>query len=1030
MHTSLHHGHTLAYLQSRFKISNVIRAFNHTSSREEIPIIQSLNVNELKRSDFLRPSGMPFYKIKSKLKDGRIISGKLRYTRSKIAFPENTQGFLYCHHDPRLPYRTSEIRFRITKDASPKSFEEGIDLPDNRWGGVLPWSIPIAILDYWKHNLPLVELAKDSRMLPDGQVNNIEANNGDFKRKQRRSPNHLITYLEHPFVVDLERHTGFSILDAELQLVPTNINLLFKRFIDLQHVPELKGKMLVRLERASSSDHARIGAIVMRVLKVLEPIEPLLDNPPSFPVEGTLLMVDAPYPQIREFDSIWLQQLPSLTSDGIINNPIDPQTKRDRQINIWFTEDGHQVHTLDPRRLQPSDFIIASNRHVKRVRKRSDQTVLLNPRFGDVFPPNTQGFLYIYRNPLLPPLATQIRFRLSASNRTEEFAQGNDLLTPNGTPWRFDAMNFLQMPTFKSLSEQLKEDGFGDVVDALMELRHNMLDRCLGLGRGRRNRALTFLEQPFIADVSARFHCFTSVSTNGLQMFAIPDIFSDMAPRRKARRCPYTGRVVLRFERSTLPEHLNGNYAVLRVLKVLDPIKPVDPAYDGAIPMPQVGSLILKGGKNVRAFDLNSDLKAHRALRSLPTAPDFEPDITLPHSIDFSRNSQVFGQILRVEDVLGAFSKYIQLLGKDDVDNLSPNDFGCQETLRHMHFEAMDQDLALFALIDFLDELVNARTIFAAEVDDLIPSPFPHNPASMLSLKKLFVSVVLATTTIAQTLSGQYSCATGGSYTLCQNLWGEAQGTGSQTSTLISASGNSVSWSTQWTWANNPNSVKSYANVISNTAKGVQLSNIASAPTTWNWQYQSESTGIRADVSYDIWTGVASAGDPATNASSYEIMIWLSGQGGIQPVGSQVASGISLAGYTWNLWKGPNSNWEVLSFVSASGDITSFSADLGVFFRGCSSDLHTTFEAYRIYQNISFKTRYLQSVQSGTEPFTGSATLLTNSYSVAVNKGTPSSATTSNPVTTSTSTTTTKASTTATTTTTASTGTQTHYGQW
>ena len=61
-------------------------------------------------------------------------------------------------------------------------------------------------------------------------------------------------------------------------------------------------------------------------------------------------------------------------------------------------------------------------------------------------------------------------------------------------------------------------------------------------------------------------------------------------------------------------------------------------------------------------------------------------------------------------------------------------------------------------------------------------------------------------------------------------------------------------------------------------------------------------------------------------------MIWLSGQGGIQPVGSQIQSGISLAGHTWNLWKGPNANWQVLSFVSQDGDITNFNADLKEFF--------------------------------------------------------------------------------------------------
>ena len=53
----------------------------------------------------------------------------------------------------------------------------------------------------------------------------------------------------------------------------------------------------------------------------------------------------------------------------------------------------------------------------------------------------------------------------------------------------------------------------------------------------------------------------------------------------------------------------------------------------------------------------------------------------------------------------------------------------------------------------------------------------------------------------------------------------------------------------------------------------------------------------------------------------------------IQPVGSQIDSGVSVAGYSWNLWSGPNSNWQTISFVSADGNINDFSADLNEFFR-------------------------------------------------------------------------------------------------
>lgn len=76
------------------------------------------------------------------------------------------------------------------------------------------------------------------------------------------------------------------------------------------------------------------------------------------------------------------------------------------------------------------------------------------------------------------------------------------------------------------------------------------------------------------------------------------------------------------------------------------------------------------------------------------------------------------------------------------------------------------------------------------------------------------------------TLTGQYTCLTQGNYELCNNQWGigerrggsnectaelgpfVADGTGNQTAILISTSGNDISWSTTWTWADNENDVK------------------------------------------------------------------------------------------------------------------------------------------------------------------------------------------------------------------------------
>ncbi|KAF7362309.1 Xyloglucan-specific endo-beta-1,4-glucanase A [Mycena venus] len=236
----------------------------------------------------------------------------------------------------------------------------------------------------------------------------------------------------------------------------------------------------------------------------------------------------------------------------------------------------------------------------------------------------------------------------------------------------------------------------------------------------------------------------------------------------------------------------------------------------------------------------------------------------------------------------------------------------------------------------------------------------------------LTLPVLFAGLSAAQTITGAFDCLPAGGFTLCQNLWGASFGVGSQSSTLQNANTQAVAWTTNYTWANGPNQVKSYANVESVASKGVQLQNVASAPTLWNWTYATQSVGIRADVAYDIWFGKASSGSPATSASSYEIMIWLSGLGGIQPVGSQITTGTVVANHTWNLWKGPNANWEVFSFVSAAGNLNSFDVDLNDFF------------TYLVQQQGVAPTQFVQSIQAGTEAFVGNASLVTSAYSVSI----------------------------------------------
>jgi xyloglucan-specific endo-beta-1,4-glucanase len=95
------------------------------------------------------------------------------------------------------------------------------------------------------------------------------------------------------------------------------------------------------------------------------------------------------------------------------------------------------------------------------------------------------------------------------------------------------------------------------------------------------------------------------------------------------------------------------------------------------------------------------------------------------------------------------------------------------------------------------------------------------------------------------------------------------------------------------------------------------------------------STSIVADVAFDLFTA-NSAGGSNVN----EIMIWLANYNA-GPISSQynsdgtpkaVASSISIAGHTWNLYTGSNGANNVFSFLPSSGTVPSFSGDIYAFF--------------------------------------------------------------------------------------------------
>lgn len=223
------------------------------------------------------------------------------------------------------------------------------------------------------------------------------------------------------------------------------------------------------------------------------------------------------------------------------------------------------------------------------------------------------------------------------------------------------------------------------------------------------------------------------------------------------------------------------------------------------------------------------------------------------------------------------------------------------------------------------------------------------------------------------------TCESGGSITMGKywinnNLWGAGSGSGWQCSWDNYQSGSTIGWGTNWSWSGQQNSVKSFSSSVlgwhwgwktSGTGLPVQLSAGRNVSTSWSFQPPSSGT---FNVAYDLWLHNIPNPD-WSNQPTDEVMVWLYRGGGAGPLGNKVGT-VQLAGATWDLYQG-NIGWEVYSFVRTSNTTSA------------NFNLRDFLDHLRSNRGLN-SAKYLTSVEAGTEVFTGSGQLNTNSYSTNV----------------------------------------------
>ena len=212
-----------------------------------------------------------------------------------------------------------------------------------------------------------------------------------------------------------------------------------------------------------------------------------------------------------------------------------------------------------------------------------------------------------------------------------------------------------------------------------------------------------------------------------------------------------------------------------------------------------------------------------------------------------------------------------------------------------------------------------------------------------------------------------------GKYWLNNNLWGASGASGSQSIWSTCSSGNTIGWGTEWSnWTGDAGQVKSYDSAVlgwhwgwkvSGTGLPVQLSPNKTVTCGWTYRVQPGQT---IDVSYDLFAHTSS--NPGTNDDpTDEIMIWLYRSGGAAPIGGTTAT-VSIAGTSWELHQGKNNRWNVHSFVRSSNADTGATLNISDFLKDLTANRGLA------------SSKYLTSIQAGTEIFLGSGRLDTDQY--------------------------------------------------
>ncbi|RDX47816.1 hypothetical protein OH76DRAFT_1484494 [Lentinus brumalis] len=236
------------------------------------------------------------------------------------------------------------------------------------------------------------------------------------------------------------------------------------------------------------------------------------------------------------------------------------------------------------------------------------------------------GFLYYHQPPHAPPLAGELRFRITTAQAPATFLGGSDLMTKCGVPWCIPLPVIAGNETYAPIRRLLVAVDRTVPLEVMNVARQH--SRVVPAVIVAGTRCVHAFGQPFDLSFLRHNTAVAFVGKNRIEhtrLHKMTYFQTGSSGPRSQLHFPFSGTVMCCFEPSPLPEHSGKRVAVVRVLRSLewDSVRR-NPSYDGPqVPpelYPREGQLLMTMQYR-RPRPWSFDVDKHSSKRGNAAAP-------------------------------------------------------------------------------------------------------------------------------------------------------------------------------------------------------------------------------------------------------------------------------------------------------------------------------------------------------------------------------------------------------------------------